>query len=317
MQVQPQEIRHTALLFLIVAIVPLIFYPNDLGLKFDSSMVLYILGELIYFGLIVYLFMDSPPAKIAITAAVMCLGFRICAGLCFAMLLFLITGVNAGEAFSGGMLLYKPAILLHTLTAPFILLSLFRSYFDLSEKESGSKFAYSPATSSQAQEERIPTRPEITNRPHQQPVIIGAAKDVEPVEKSLKDFDSAVKHVFELSAVKFCVLFDNDGLPVAFAGDNLTLRDIWAPIGRLIGEQIQQSLARVGDLVLEGFHLELDAYRLHLNSVCYMWLLVGADRQSEELEKVRMGQAVEMIKRIYHQKYMETEPKQVREETHV
>jgi len=318
MQVQPQEIRHTALLFLIIAIVPLIFYPNDLGLELDSSMVLYILVELIYFGLIVYLFMDSPPARIAITASFMCLGFRICAGLCFAILLFLITGVNVGEAFSGGMWLYKPAIMLHTLTTPFILLSLFRTYFNVKEKEEGAKFAYSPASPAQTEEERIPTRPEIaTHRQHTQPVIIGAAKDVEPVEKSLKDFDSAVRHVFELSAVKFCVLFDNDGLPVAFAGDDIALRDIWAPIGRLIGEQIQQNLARVGDLVLEGFHLELDAYRLHLASVCEMWLLVGADRQSEELEKVRMGQAVEMIKRIYHQKYMEAEPRQVREETHV
>lgn len=316
MQVQPQEIRHTALLFLIVAIVPLIFYPNDLGLRFDSSMVLYILGELAYFGLIVYLFMDSPPGKVAVTASLMCLGFRISAGLCFSILLFLITGVPIGEAFGGGMWLYKPAILLHTLTAPFILLSLFRTYFELPDKKGSARFAYSPA---RPEEERVATRPEITTRPAAQPVIIGATKtkEIETVERGHHDFDSAMKHVFDLSAVKFCVLFDDDGLPVAFAGDHLTLRDTWAPIGRLIADQIQGSLGKAGDLVLEGFHLEVDAYRLHLTMVCDMWFLVGADRQSEELEKVRMGQAVEMIKRIYHQKYVEAEPKQVREETHV
>jgi hypothetical protein len=137
------------------------------------------------------------------------------------------------------------------------------------------------------------------------------------VESAPKSFDNAVNHVFELSAVRFCVLFNSEGLPVAYAGDDIVHRDVWAPIGRLIGEQLQSSLLKAGNLVLQGFDLSLDTYRLHSVMVCGMWLLVGADRQSEELEKVRINQAVEMIKKTYESKYVETSLQRVPEEYHV
>ncbi len=314
MQIQAREIRHTVLLFLIVAIIPLIFYPSNLGLGFGISMALYLLLELVYFAVVLTMFLDVPPAKVTASASMICLGFRLCAGFCFGILLLMMNDVGLGVALGAGLQSYKPALLLQTLTAPFILMSLLRILFGIGKREKKGKLTI---TSISDVTEKEPPRPEPARRNTTRSTVIGLQTHPEPIEVTSMDFDSAVRHVYELSAVKFCVLFDLEGLPVAYAGDKLALRDIWAPVGRLVGDQIQTGLIRAGDLVLEGFDLTLDAYRLHAVFVSDMWLLVGADRQSEELEKVRIGQAVEMIKRIYVKKFVDTIPREVAEESHV
>lgn len=314
MHTQAREVRHTVLLFLIVVVVPLIFFPSNLGLAFGASVAVYILAELLYFGIVTSVFLDFPGARVTVAAAAICLGFRLCAGVAFGILLFLMNGEKPGAAFAAGLWSYKPAVLLQSLTAPFVLLSLLRSIFIPRNSKREGRFTITPLS------ETIATARAKTETGHHQkpqPVVIGAGAPAEPFEAPANNFDAAIRHVFALSAVKFCVLFDAEGLPVAFAGDEPALRDIWAPTGCLLSTQIQTGLARVGDLVLEGFHLTLDAYRLHMASVCDMWLLVGADRNSEELEKVRMGQAVEMIKKTFHQKYVEIQPTVVAEESHV
>ncbi len=314
MQIQAREIRHSVLLFFILAILPMIFFPSDLGLKFDTSVILYILAELLYFGLVVSLFLDVRRPKAIISASIVCLVFRLSAGIAFAILLVMMSGVKPGAALGAGLWSYKPAILLQTLTAPFILLSFFRLLFDAGRQKSVGRFTIVPLS---ATEDESTARQEPIRRPAAQSTIIGRPVQPEFADVHAGDFGDAVQYVFDLSAVKFCVLFDAEGLPVAYAGVEPALRDIWAPIGYLLSEQIQSSVARAGDLVLERFHLTLDAYRMHVSSVCDMWLLVGADRNSEELEKVRIGQAVEMIKRIYHQKYIDTQLREVAEESHV
>jgi hypothetical protein len=314
MQVQAREIRHSVLLFFIIAILPMIFFPSDLGLKFDTSVILYISAELLYFGLVVSLFLDDRRPKAIISASILCLVFRLSAGIAFAVLLFMMSGVKPGAALGAGLWSYKPAILLQTLTAPFILLSFLRSHFDAGRLKSVGKFTIVPLS---ATEDESTARQEPIHRLAAQQTIIGRPVQPEFADAHAGDFGDAVQYVFDLSVVKFCVLFNAEGLPVAYAGAEPALRDIWAPIGCLLSEQIQSSLAKAGDLVLERFHLTLDANRMHVSSVCDMWLLVGADRNSEELEKVRIGQAVEMIRRIYHQKYIDSELREVAEESHV
>ena len=314
MQIQARDIRHCVLFFFIIAILPMIFFPSNLGLKFDTSVILYILAELLYFGLIVSLFLDVRRPKTIISASIACLVFRLSAGIAFAVLLFMMSGVKPGVALGAGLWSYKPAVLLQTLTAPFILLTLLRPFFDTERKRSAGRFTIVPLS---ATEDESIARQEPVHRPVAQPTIIGRPVQPEFADVHAGDFGDAVQYVFDLSAVKFCVLFDADGLPVAYAGVEPALRDIWAPIGCLLREQIQSGVARAGDLVLERFHLTLDAYRMHVSSVCDMWLLVGADRNSEELEKVRIGQAVAMIERIYHQKYIDTQLREVAEESHV
>lgn len=322
MQVQARETRHTVLLFLIVIVLPLIFYPKNLGVGFDMSPILWIILELIYFGVVLWTINDDPPLKGLAYSLMICFGFRLCAGVGFAVLLVLMNGVGVGTAFASGLSSYKPAVLLHTLSAPFIMLTILKPVLGMAGQKVKSRFSItrlsevSPSESDQS--EPAKNEPEyVTKNPPRGRVIPMQPAAADTFESSPKSFDHAVDHVFALSAVRFCVLLNNEGLPVAYAGDELVHRDVWAPIGRLLSEQVQSILLRAGDLVLQGFDLSLDTYRLHSVQVCGMWLLVGADRQSEELEKVRINQAVEMIRRTFETKYPDTSSQRAPEECHV
>lgn len=319
MDLNAREIRHIVLLFLIIAIVPLIFFPSDLGLGFGIPLLVYILAELIFYGSVVFIFLDSPPFRNVVTAAILSVGFRLLVGTVFAMLLVLMKGLSPGDAFANGLWGYKPALLLHTLTTPFVLMSVFRIAFESGSEVIG-KISITPyrdpLKGMKLASDVGETRREVVARPSAPRIVIGQPA-VEQSETIPKGFDAAVRHVCELAAVKFAVLIDADGLPVAFAGDEPILRDIWAPVGRLITEQIQSSLLRVSDVVLQAFDLSLDAFRIHATGVCGMWLLVCADRNSEELEKVRMNQAADMIKRTYEQRYIDTSVKKILEESYV
>jgi hypothetical protein len=320
MRIQAREIRHTVLLFLIVAIVPLIFFPNDLGLKFGVSMPLYLLAELVYYGIVISIFLDSPSAKDTVSASTFCLGFRLLAGLAFASLLFLMNAVSPVDAFGSGLWEYKPAVLLHTLTMPFVLMSAIRSVLRAQAVKQKTRIILgSPGdiSASSTRPDRIYPRHDSLPRPVIRPGTVFTGQAPEGGDIPVKGFEAAVRHVFELSAVKFCLLVDEDGLPVAFAGDEEVLREIWSAMGRLLVDQIQSSLLKAGDLVLQGFDLSLDTYRLHAATVCGLWLVVGADRQSEELEKVRIAQAVEMIRKTYEQKYSEIKRREVPEADYV
>jgi hypothetical protein len=322
MQIQPRETRHAILLLSIVIVLPLIFYPKSLGVGFDMSPVLWVILEFLYFGVVLWTINDDPTPKGLSLSLLICFGFRVCAGFGFAMLLVLMNGVNIGQAFGAGLLGYKPAVILHTLSAPFIMLNIVRSLLGTSSRKVRSRFTITSLSDTATEETSQPTQqkaePEyVRKNPPRGRVIPMQPPISETVESAPKNFDNAVNHVFELSAVRFCVLFDSEGLSVAYAGDDIVHRDVWAPIGRLIGEQVQSSLLKAGDLVLQGFDLSLDTYRLHSVSVCGMWLLVGADRQSEELEKVRINQAVEMIKKAFETKYVDTSLQRVPEEYHV
>jgi len=322
MQIQPRETRHAILLFSIVIVLPLIFYPKSLGVGFDISPVIWVILEFLYFGAVLWTINDDPTPKRLSVSLLVCFGFQISAGIGFAVLLVLMDGENVGQAFGAGLMGYKPAVLLHTLSAPFIMLNILRSLLGTSSKKVRGRFTITPLSETVSEETTPAAQPKVEpeyvrKNPPRGRVIPMQPAMPDMVESASKSFDNAVNHVFELSAVRFCILFDTEGLPVAYAGDDFVHRDVWAPIGRLIGEQLQSSLLKAGDLVLQGFDLSLDTYRLHSVTVCGMWLLVGADRQSEELEKVRINQAVEMIKKTFESKYVDSSQQRVPEEYHV
>jgi len=321
MQIQAHETRHTVLLFLIVIVLPLIIYPKNFGVGFDASPVLWVILEFLYFGVVLWTINDDPTAKGLAYSLMICFGFRLCAGVGFAVLLVLMNGVSVGTAFASGLISYKPAVLLHTLSSPFIMLTILKPLLGMSGQKVKSRFSITPLSESSSTEsvgpEQTRHEPEYVSKNPPRGRVIPMQPAVDTFESSPKSFDHAVDHVFELSAVRFSVLLDTEGLPVAYAGDELVHRDVWAPIGRLLSEQVQSTLLRAGDLVLQGFDLSLDTYRLHSVQVCGMWLLVGADRQSEELEKVRISQAVEMIKKTFETKYPDASFQRVPEECHV
>lgn len=308
MQISSQEYRHAALMAAIVAVVPLIFFPNSLGLGLKLSPFLFLLLELVYYWAVFAVFLKGVEfANIFISGSI-CFFARLSIGVIFAILVMGMYGTGFKEAFAAGIYRYMPAMLLQVISFPFILMPILKRYM---QPKSEKKARLVVQTSAEVEEKQTKSvKTDMADRK-----IIGYKATV--AEKPFTGFDEALKYVGELAAVRFAILIDYQGLPVSFYGENLSLRNLWSAIGVYLVEKINEPLRRAGNYNLEGFELTLDLYRMHVVRIDSLYLLVAAEKSSGDSEKVRVSQAAGMIKKIYQERYSVKPDNTAREEIYV
>ncbi len=312
MQDGNQEYRHAVLMAAIVAVVPLIFYPQSLGLKLSIAPLLFLLIELVYYWIIFSIFLKGATFNNIFISGTLCLCFRLVTGAVFALLLMLMYAVSPGEAFSAGIFEYKPAMLLQVVSFPFILLPAFKRLLNLEDKPRAQAVFQ---TADQIKNEAPPPKPKVPADDMKDRKIIGLKTAA--ADKPFSGFDEALKYIGETSAVRFAVLIDSRGLPVSFFGNNKSLRDLWSAIGKFLVDELDEPLKKAGDFEFEGFELTLNAYRIHVVKVEELYLFVAADKESGETEKVRVAQAANMVRRIYQERYSIKPDINAREESYV
>jgi hypothetical protein len=310
MQVSSQEYRQAALMAATVAVVPLLFFPNDLGLKINMSPFLFFLIELVFYWAVFSFTLRGTPVKNVFTAGTVCFFTRLAVGTVFAFLLMGMYGTPMKDAFAAGLYQYKPAMMLQVISFPFIMMTIIRKYFNSTSAKKTKLVIQSGNPEVEEQPKPIAKIDEFNDRK-----IIGLKATV--AEQQYAGFDEALKYVGELAAVRFAVLIDSQGLPVSFFGENTSLRNLWSAIGVYLVDKINEPLSRAGNYNLEGFELTLDLYRLHVVKVNDLFLLVAADRSSSETEKVRVTQAATMIKKIYDERYNLKPDTKAREDSYV
>ncbi len=315
MQITNQEYRHAALMAAIVAIVPLIFFPNSLGLKINVSPFLFFLFELAYYWVIFAVFMKGAEVRSVFISGTITFFVRLGVGCLFAILVLITRESSVKMAFAAGLFDYKPAMFLQVISIPFILMTILRAHLGIDLKEK-TPFVMQTLGQTAKEEEESPTRPEVKKEDFSDRKIIGLK--TQPVaEKPATGFEDAIRYVGELAAVRFAILVDNRGLPVAFHGDDKSARNLWSAISIYLVDKIREPLARAGSFDLEGFELTLDLYRIHVVKIEELFLFVAADKVSGETEKVRIAQAANMIKKFYHERYSAKPETSAREESYV
>lgn len=311
MQFANNEYKHAALMAAIVAVVPLIFYPNNLGLKFNVAPALFFLFELIYYWAVFAVYLKGASTRNIFIAGMACFFVRLGVGVVFSLMVLMMHASGFKAAFAAGLYQYKPAMFLQVISFPFILVNIVKAYFAANDK-SKSKLVMHGI---EELEETKPDRPIIKKDTYEDRKIIGLKAIVD--EKPFLGFDEALKYVGELSAVRFAVLIDRSGLPVSFFGQNNSLRNLWSAIGIYLIDKINEPLKRAGEFDLEGVELTLNMYRIHLVQIDSLYLLVAAEKDSGETEKVRINQVANMIRKIYHERYNTKPGKEAREDNYV
>jgi len=310
MQVSSQEYRHAALMAATVAVVPLLFFPNDLGLKINMSPFLFLLIELVFYWAVFSLNMRGTPVKNIFTAGTVCFFARLAVGTVFAILVMGMYGTSVKDAFAAGLYQYKPAMFLQVISFPFIMMTIVRNYFNATSPKKTKLVMQSSSPEKEEQPKPVIKADKVSDRK-----IIGLKATV--TEKQYVGFDEALKYIGEMAAVRFAVLIDRQGLPVSFFGENTSLRNLWSAIGVYLVDKINEPLSRAGNYNLEGFELTLDLYRLHVVNINDLYLLVAADSNTSETEKVRITQAATMIKKIYDERYNLKPDTKAREDSYV
>jgi len=311
MQTSNQDYRHAALMAAILAVVPLLFYPGSLGLNFNIALFPFLLLELVYYWVIFGIFMRGATFGNVLVFGIFGLFGRLAVGVVFAFLLLAMHSTGVGEAFAAAIYKYKPAMFLQVVSFPFILMPVLKRFLpENSDKKAKVVIQTAEQIAQEKPKVKAPTGEDLKGRK-----IIGLKTAA--AEKPFTGFDEALKYVGELSAVRFAILIDSRGLPVSYFGENLGMRNLWSAIGIYLGDKIKEALIRAGEFKLESLELMLDMYRLHMVKVEELYLFVAADKEAEETEKVRVAQAANMIRKIYHERYSIKPDVNAREESYV
>jgi len=311
MQSKIIEYRQAALMAAIVAIVPLLFFPNTLGLKLNVSALLFFSFELIFYWSVFAFYLKGSSPRNIFMAGTFCFFSRLCAGIAFAILAWVIHSISFKTAMTAGLFQYKPAMLLQVISFPFILANIMKIHFHRPEKDKV-QFVIQPL-----EEAVSDTKSEVKNKEDYSDRKIIGLKNTSVDEKPFLGFDDALKYVGELSSVRFAALIDQRGLPVSSYGKSKRVCNLWSAIGVYLVEKIKEPLKRAGEFDLEGFELTLDVYRIHVVRIDSLYLLVAANLDSGETEKVRINQVATMIRKIYQERYNTKSEKVAREDSYV
>jgi len=294
MALATKEWRHLLLLTAIVAALPLLVFPNSLGLNLKLSFAIYIVVELAYFFVVFRLLNRNSDNRAATIGTLLSLSGRLLMSTAFWIYLMIFALVKPGFAFGEAFFNFKPALILFTLTAPVV----FNSAVSLLGYAKPQHRGRAPRRSS-LQVRRPTTPPPSTPRP----LGSGPQRPKTEPEGFAFGFESAVRHVGEYSGVLCSLLLDHEGLPLASFDRNDEDVELWAALALKVAAELQQNLARVGSDDLNWLEFAYDGKRCYLLPIQDMWLMSIANAATDELEKIRMQQAAAMVSRHHQDRY--------------
>lgn len=290
-----RDTRHVVLIALIVAALPMLVYPNNYGITFQMSMFWYALLELTYYFSVGLILNRRRSVAYTAAAAVLTLTCRLVLSAALLLMLMVLEQLPASEAFTNAFDTFKLAILLFSVTAPF----LFNSKIQMMLpgrigrrhlRKSGTPPIIYTSTSTPAMRPPTPMpAPPIAERTG------GELFD--------RSFTGAVQHIGGYSGVLCAMLIDDDGLPVATWSRGEWDQDLWSALSRKMIDDLLETNIRTGTTPLNTIEYTSGAHRFCLYRAADMWLLSIADVESDELEKIRLHQAAEMIERHCQEKF--------------
>lgn len=314
MKVTSEEFRHAGLMAAIIAIVPLLFFPNSLGLKLNLQPVQFFLIELAYYWIVFLIMIKGITARNLFMTGALCFFARLAVSSVFGLFLLVMHNINIKTAFGAALYQYKPAMMLQVISLPFILAGIFTKLY--AHKKSDKPKIVLQSAIGNNEEEKLQSDP-VQKEDFSGRKIIGIRTPTTPETKPAGGFEDAMRYVGAIAAVRLAVLTDDRGLPVSFFGDDFDQRDRWSAIAVYILKSLKAPLTKAGEYEVDGVELNLNEYRLHIVKAAELYLLVAADRQSEEIEKVRVVQAADMIRKTYYDRYGARPENAAREESYV
>ncbi len=296
MALSVRDTRHIFLVSLIIAALPMLVYPNQLGFDFGLSAPLYILCEVAFFvAAAMVINRDNSPLHGGLCAAIYLVG-RLTTSLIFCAYLMLMERVPLGEAVGSALINFKPAVVLFTLTAPFVFGSFSRNILGIRNRH----------FTKGNQERKIidgVTRPEPAYTTVHEPLHHHQAPARSVNEFFSRTFNDAVAHVGQYSGVHCAMLIDSEGLPVAAWSRGRYDQEMWGALSRKLVDDVTATCEYGGVTQPDSLEFRSGNERFSLQRVADMWLVSIADAASDELEKIRVNQAVEMVTRHLQERY--------------
>ncbi len=301
-----QNKRVMLLLSLILVIIPMVIFPSRLGLPLLSGSAMYMLYEVAFYGVVLYLFRREASLSTLLAGSALLLVYRMTLGAIFSLTIVIMYGLSFSVAFSLGMAKYLPGVLLHVIATPFVMKRYYlKMAHDLSptHRRISEAGAYSPATHN---EDAVPQGMHHEER-MKSPVVGRQFEPIRPqptVGDDDNHFEKAIMYLSEAASVKMAVLTDEEGLSLARFSRGDENEELWGPLAIILegnNRQVLNQYRRGGDP--EKIDITTRGGRILVRRIEHVILVVLAEHDADETLQIRIAQAADMIRKYMSERY--------------
>jgi len=303
-----------ALLFTtLLVMIPMFYFPARFGMDLAVGSFTYSLFEIVFYGVIFYLFRMNSSLIQLLAGAGLTFIYRIMIGSIFGVMLSLMYNMNFSVSMALGISRYLPAILLHVLAAPFVMRPFFLLIADqtssvkrTASRERKTPAAVQPPVEKGKDESAMPYHPHAERRSPQKK----EKESAEPASpgitlgQNIDGFDRAVRYLGEHHAVSLATVVDTELLTMGTYKRGDVDPENWAAYSLLFQDANNQLLRRTGDDEnLENIDMTFGSKRLVIVKVADFNLLVLSNHEEDELLNIRIKQAAEIVKKYVSERY--------------
>jgi predicted regulator of Ras-like GTPase activity (Roadblock/LC7/MglB family) len=322
-----QLVRQTLLLSLVLVIIPMIVFPAKVGTELATFSVAALLVEWAIYVMVLRVMSLRANLSQLMGLAVGCMIYRLAMGAVLGVLLSVGYRIGLLNAIQLGTTGYLPAVLLHVGVTPFVLRSALE--YIIGGRAPITRVESQPAAASTSDDQVVAAvqvmqgvaSPEAPAKASPRPaegtseqMTVGATTNDNLGD--VNGFERATRYIGEDGSVRLALVVDNEGLTVSqFARGQIDPEE-WAPLAQLFLENNERVLSRVRQSWPEKVDIALPDQRVVVVKEGAFSLMVLAERQSDELLRIRIKQALEGIRKHVAARYGRQDEVENREHTH-
>lgn len=314
MNISKKDSQLIILLSGIVIIIPMVVFPARLGMDISTGSFAYAIVEILWYAAVFFVMRSHASILQVFQGAGLTFLYRIVVGTIFGLFISIMYGVNLSAALSLGVSRYFPAILLHIITAPFIMKTVYLAI--LGEDVSGGRRPHKYVPRTTEREENPVDQPYFPRKGEAKTSNTGAVGISESAKlvaesrpemvlgQDINGFERAVRYLGELGAVKLAAVVDKEGLSVATYLHGDVDIEKWTPLAELFKEVNNNIIKRNYESPdLQRIDLYVGSERICVLEVSGFSVMVISNREEDELLGVRLHQAAEMVRKYISERY--------------
>ncbi|RKX29480.1 MAG: hypothetical protein DRP47_01705 [Candidatus Zixiibacteriota bacterium] len=310
MKISARIVNQVVIWSLVVLVLPMIVFPQRFGTNLAKISITSILMELVFYGIVLYIFNRHTTISKISLGAVVCLGYRLVLGVLLGLLIVIMYSMDFLVSMTLALGGYLPALVFQVLVTPFIL------WFVLQElvfPGKGRRLQVElPKKGPMVSDDTVSVsvQPAVVSKPLDWQLSIPGSDEVDRGANMKKTdysgangFEKATEYIGENGSVKMAAVVDNEGLLLgSFVRGGIDAED-WSPMALLFTDENNRLLNRTGLGQSERVSLTTGDARIIVAREKVFSLMVVADRQHDEVLNVRIEQALEMIRKYTAERY--------------
>jgi len=284
-----REILKISLVSLIFGVGLSFLYPSGAAWELPWPVPFHFLVEIFYYTLIISLFDNSTELAVHLFYAGGSFLFRIITSLVFAAAIATESDTTLPTAFRLGMIGYIPQLYSVTLVSPWILLSFIKNSYRLA----------TPITVGDAKGRDLDVAGEYEKiMPSSSPAWLESNAGFVHSDST----ENALDYIMDFSGVIGCLLTNNEGLLIESRWHSKEGADLWAANTADLFRANLLVLERCGDRTVHNLEIKTGQRKIGIYSLSGLLLTVVSKHSADELLKIRIIRAIEMLRNVGHSK---------------